>query len=277
MAPMKSLVRIVLEAAAPYRVLIAALVVLTAAICIDRGDGSARGSGAAQNMRASATATAVASILLFSGKGTSPEDVLAIEAVLDNNHLSYATVSSAQLNAMSTAQLREYRLFIIPGGNFIQIANNLTFGTTVNLRSAIDHGLNYLGICAGGFFAGHLRGYNSLDLTGGVQFRFYDAGRGIGKAVVSVAVAGGPALEQYWEYGPQLSGWGSAIGKYPDGTPAIVEGWYGRGWVILAGTHPEAPQKWLRGLSVKTSGGSDHGYASDLVRAALQQTMLPHY
>jgi glutamine amidotransferase-like uncharacterized protein len=273
---MKSPMPVFLEARAWYRVLIAGLVVLTSATFI-----AVRSGGPAQNVRAPATASPTSaeagSILLFSGKGTSPEDVLAIEAVLENNHLSYSTVDSWQLNAMSESRLREYRLFIMPGGNFIDIGNNLTSGTTVNLRNAIDHGLNYLGICAGGFFAGHLTGYNSLDLTGGVQFRFYDAGRGIGKAVVSVAVAGGPALDQYWEYGPQFSGWGSAIGKYPDGTPAIVEGSYGRGWVILAGTHPEAPQKWLRGLTLKTSGGIDNSYASAVVRAAFHRTMLQHY
>jgi glutamine amidotransferase-like uncharacterized protein len=66
------------------------------------------------------------------------------------------------------------------------------------------------------------------------------------------------------------------IGKYPDGTPAIVEGTSGRGWVILIGVHPEAPASWRRGLSFTTPVDVDHAYAVTIVRAALGRTWLPH-
>src|SRR6476620_2007784 len=68
-------------------------------------------------------------ILLFTGTGTSRGGVKAVESVLKARHLEYETVSSRQLNGMSEAQLRSYRLVIIPGGNYITIGKGLMPGT----------------------------------------------------------------------------------------------------------------------------------------------------
>ena len=166
----------------------------------------------------------IAPVLLFNGSGSSRGDVRAIETLLRNNHLKYSTVNSSQLNRMSASRLKEYRLVIVPGGNFIEIGNGLTSSTTTNIRTAVHGGLNYLGICAGAFFAGNSP-TNGLNLTSGVTFKFYSAeAQGIRKAAVPISVAGGPTLEHYWEDGPQLSGWGTVVGKYPDGRPQPVGG-----------------------------------------------------
>lgn len=216
-------------------------------------------------------------ILLFNGQGASPNDVLAIETILNSNHLNYSMVNSAQLNAMSDSQMWRHQLLIIPGGNFIDIGNNLTSATTANIRKAIRNGLNYLGICAGGFFAGN-SGYNGLDLTSGVRFGFYAAeSQGIRKAAVPIAGVGAPTLDHYWEDGPQFSGWGEVVGKYPDGTPAIVQGSCGKGWIVLAGVHPEAPESWRHGMTFNTPAGTDNAYAGILIQAALNRTSLSHY
>ena len=90
-------------------------------------------------------------ILLFNGTGTSPNDVKAIETILDSNHLNYSTVNSSQLNQMSESQIRGYRLLIVPGGNFIDMGHSLTSSTAANIRNAVQKGVNYLGICGGGF------------------------------------------------------------------------------------------------------------------------------
>jgi glutamine amidotransferase-like uncharacterized protein len=217
------------------------------------------------------------SILLFNGAGTSANDVAAVETILHDNHLAYTTVSSARLNEMGESQLMAYRLMIVPGGNFITMGDSLTPGTTANIHNAVQGGLNYLGICAGAFLAGH-GSYNSLNLTSGVRFGFYAAeNQGIRKAAVAIAGVGTPALEQYWEDGPQLAGWGAVVGKYPDGTPAIVEGTSGKGWMILTGVHPEAPATWRRGMTFATPASVDNAYAARLVSAALNRTWLSHY
>jgi hypothetical protein len=251
----------------PARVLIASLVLISTAFTAcgvrgDKGSMPARGASAA--------------VLLFNGTGTSPGDVAAVETILNSNHFDYSTVNSSQLNELSESRIREYRLLIVPGGNFIHIGNSLTSSATANIRHAVRNGLNYLGICAGGFFAGD-SGYNGLNLTSGVRFGFYAAeARGIRKAAVAISRPGAPALDQYWEDGPQFTGWGAVAGKYPDGTPAIVEGTFGSGWVILTGVHPEAPAAWRRGMTFATPVGVDNAYAGTLIRAALNRASLLH-
>src|SRR5689334_6623277 len=120
--------------------------------------------------------TDAAPILLFAGTGTSPGDVAALETILNTTHLAYDTVSSAELNSMAADGLRRYRLLIVPGGNFVDMGNGLTARTTMNIRDGVQHGLNYLGICAGAFLAGSFPPpYNHFNLTSGVQFGFYAA------------------------------------------------------------------------------------------------------
>lgn len=216
-------------------------------------------------------------ILLFAGAGTSSGDVEAVEAILDGNRFDYTTVDSRRLNAMSDAQLRAYHLLIVPGGNFIHIGNHLTPGAAANIRQAVRNGMNYLGICAGAFFAGNSP-YNGLNLTSGARFRFYAAeNQGIRKTAVSIASPGSPPLDQYWEDGPELTGWGEVAARYPDGTPAVVQGSFGTGGVVLSGFHPEAPASWRRGLSFTTPLAADHAYARTLIDAALKSTPLAHY
>ena len=218
-----------------------------------------------------------ASVLLFNGNGTSPGDVAAVENILRATHLSYTTANSRQLSALTPAQLAAYRLLIVPGGNFVEIGNSLTPVAVASVRNAVQGGLNYLGICAGAFFAGNSP-YNGLDLTSGVRFPFYAAeARGVRKAAVQIAIAGSSPLEQYWEDGPQLSGWGDVVAKYDDGSPAVAQGKFGNGWVLLLGTHPEAPDRWHSGLHFSASGTVARAYAATLIAAALNATPLPHY
>ncbi len=259
--------------------IIASLVLIsTAIIGCEKSSMSAKGA----NGSAAATSTppasgGVAPILLFNGTGTSPNDVEAVETILNMNHLNYSTSNSSQLNEMGESQMQEYRLLIVPGGNFVDIGKSLTSGTTANIRSAVQNGLNYLGICAGAFFAGNSP-YNGLNLTSGVRFGYYVAeNRGIRKTAVTITTPTAPSLDQYWEDGPQFAGWGEVVGKYPDGTPAVVEGTFGSGWVILSGVHPEAPERWRHGMTFTTPASEDNAYAGMLVHAALYHTSLPHY
>ena len=220
-----------------------------------------------------------APILLFTGNGTSAGDVAAVERILKDNHLEYATATSRQLNGMSESQLMAYRLMVVPGGNFIDMASSLT------PKHDYEHSR-----CRAGRpeLPGNLRGrvprrdghgyYNSVNLTSGVRFGFYGAeARGIRKAAVAIAGVGLPPIEHYWEDGPEFTGWGAVVGKYPEGAPAIVEGTSGKGWVILSGVHPEAPETWRRGMTFSTPASVANAYAGTLIQAALHGTSLPHY
>src|SRR5881394_4632854 len=83
-------------------------------------------------------------IILFNGSGTSPNDVEAIKNILSANHMDFILVNAAQLNELDTNQLKQYKLIIMPGGNFIDIGKSLTAETTNNIQNAVHQGLNYL-------------------------------------------------------------------------------------------------------------------------------------
>ena len=269
---------------APRHTLIVVCLALISSTFTACGIGGDKGNMSAKSADASADvpptmlqSSGAVPILLFNGTGTSPGDVAAVETILKSNDVHYSTANSSRLNAMGNSQIREYRLLIVPGGNFEKIGKSLAAGTAANIRSAVQNGLNYLGICAGAFFAGNSP-YNGLNLTSGARFRFYAAeDRGTRKTALAIATAGGPTLDQYWEDGPQLTGWGAVVGKYPDGTPAIVEGTFGSGWVILIGVHPEAPAAWRRDMTFNTPVGADNLYAGTLISAALNRVSLSHY
>lgn len=217
-----------------------------------------------------------APVLVFAGPGTNQNDVAAVEALLRADSLRYATVSARQLDAMDEAALRAHRLLIVPGGNFIDMGNGLAPATLATVRTAVSHGLNYLGLCAGAFLAAD-GAYRSFNLTNGVRFGFYEAERrGIRKAAVLITAADSSRREHYWEDGPALSGWGDVVARYPDGSPAIVQGHAGSGWVTLSGVHPEAPESWRRGMTFATPASEDQAYARRMIGAALRGTPLPH-
>ncbi|MEO5583417.1 MAG: BPL-N domain-containing protein [Saprospiraceae bacterium] len=97
-------------------------------------------------------------------------------------------------------------MIIIPDGNFIDIGKNLTKEISANIQKAVQEGLNYLGICAGGFLAGNTRN-NSFNISNDVQFKFYSMkDKGIRKDAVVITNADGSIIEHYWEDGPQCSG-----------------------------------------------------------------------
>jgi hypothetical protein len=217
-------------------------------------------------------------VLLYTGTGASSTDVSALEAVLGTLGVGYVTADSTQLNAMTEPQLGGYKLLIFPGGDSIMIGQSLTPNVASMIRGAVgQYGVHYLGICAGAFFGGYSV-YNGVDLTGGVSFNFYaDEFKGIHQEAVEISFPSSDSLDMYWQDGPQLSGWGSVVARFPDGTPAIVEGQSGKGFVIFTGVHPEAPASWRGSMVFTTPVSVDVAYAGTVVQAALNGTPLPHF
>lgn len=256
-------------------------IVTCLAIIISTGCGSPNGlpgvtQPSAANLAASASSTA--KILLFNGTGTTATDVAAVEDLLTSLKLAYKTANSSQMDGLTQAQLETYKLLIVPGGNSITIGHNLSKSATNNIHNAVvTGGLHYLGVCAGSFFGGYSI-YNGLNLTSGVWFNLYpNSGKGTGKTAVEISYPSGTKLDQYWQDGPQLNGWGKVVGKYPSGAPAIVEGASGKGWVLLSGIHAEAPANWRTGMTFTTSVAVDNQYFETMVVAAMNGTSLAHY
>ena len=217
-------------------------------------------------------------VLLFTGTGTTSSDVAAVTAVLNTLGLGFTTADSGHLNAMTEPQLGGYKLIIVPGGDSTIIGGNLSSSTAANIRGAVgDYGVHYLGICAGAFFGGYSI-YNGVNLTDGVSFNFYaDEFKGIHVESVLLSFPDGSPLDVYWQDGPQLSGWGQVIARFPDGTPAITEGMSGNGFVVFTGVHLEAPASWRGSLDFTTPESVDLTYAGTIVQAAYSGTPLSHF
>ena len=216
-------------------------------------------------------------VLIYNGSGTVSSDVTALESIVTSLGLSYRTANSSQLNSMSESQLLAYKLFIMPGGNSGTISRYLTKNTTANVHNAVSAGLNYLGMCAGAFTGSSSSWYNYFSFTSGRWFNVYNTGSGTGKRAMSISFPGGVKRDIYWQDGPNLNGWGKIVGKYPNGAPAITEGYWGKGFILFSAVHPEAPASWRYGMSFYTPLDVDLAYARTLVKSALNRTMLPHY
>jgi hypothetical protein len=236
------------------------------------------GSRGGQAMVLAPAIPAAEPVLLYNGVGTSSSDVAAIEGVLNTLKVGYLTADAGQLDAMSEAQLGGYKLLIVPGGDSIAIGENLSAGASATIRNAVaQYGVHYLGICAGAFFGGYSI-YNGVNLTSGVSFDFYaDENKGIHVEALEISFPSSTPLDVYWQDGPELSGWGDVVAKFPDGSPAIVEGGYGSGFVMFTGVHLEAPAGWRSGLNFTTPLSVDVAYADTVVQAALTGTSLPHF
>ncbi len=81
----------------------------------------------------------------------------------------------------------------------------------------------------------------------------------------------------YWEDGPELSGWGAVVAKFPDGTPAIVEGQSGKGFVVFTGVHLETPESWRGSMPFRTPVAVDLAYAGTVFQSALNGAPLAHF
>jgi hypothetical protein len=209
-------------------------------------------------------------ILLFEGDGVSPGSAAAIARILRQLDLAFTSLNSRDMNAMKPDRLRSFSLLIIPGGNFEVIGKALSAQASANIRAGVQAGLNYLGLCAGAFFAG-ASPYNGANLTDGVRFNFHAlSAQGIRKTVVPITIAGRPPVEHYWEDGPELSGWGEPVALYPDGTPAVVQGRIGKGWVVLTGVHPEADESWRKGMGFTQPADASLAFAKELILAAYE-------
>src|SRR5216684_153599 len=217
-------------------------------------------------------------VLLYAGTGTTPGDVSVIEGILKNLNIGYLKADQNQLDAMTEPQLGGYTLLIVPGGDSRIIGENISANATATIHNAVaQYGLHYLGICAGAFFGGASI-YNGLDLTSGVSFDLYaDEFKGIHLEPVEITRASDSPLDVLWNDGPQLSGWGGVVARYPDGTPAIAEGTLGNGFVMLVAVHLEAPASWRQGMTFTTPVSVDVAYAGTVIQAALSGTSLPHF
>lgn len=221
-------------------------------------------------------ATPSPQVLLYDGAGSTEGDVSALSSLLMSLGYSYTTANEIQINAMTRSQFDQYKLILWPGGNSITMGDALTTATTANIHNAVVlDGVSYLGFCAGAFMAETSTIYNTFKLAT-TYFNFYNENA---IEMVNISFPGGKSDDiVYWD-GPQLTGWGQVVGKYPNGEPAIAQDFVGskQGFVVISGVHPEAVLDWDVMGYTQSQVAQDHSNAMTLISAALNKTPLSHF
>lgn len=224
-------------------------------------------------------------VLLFNGVGISTSDWQTTEQILKSNGFTYRLANSSQLNAMSLDQITSHGVMIFPGGYGNQISNGLTQATRLRLREAVRvHGVGYVGFCAGAWVAvdpevdlDQVASYG-FGIAEGAHLNLYHPNGSTPTAdMVDVTFADGSHRDLVWWGGPYTSEWtNGVVARYKTGEPAISQTWAGKGFVVVSGPHPEAPQGW-RNTAGSDSDGLDYDIAVDMIKAALNKQPLPAF
>ena len=220
-------------------------------------------------------------VMLFAGTGTWSTEVSSIESILKSNKLTYSKLNSAQLNALTAKELAQYGLLIFPGGAGGTQAKSLSSQSHAELRSAVqDYGVSYLGFCAGAFIAvapapdpGQDVSYG-LGIVNGPELDYYFLEYQLNPDVAMTLenFADGSQRDLLWYGGPVTPNTpGGVIARYPNGDPAITQLVSGKGFVIVSGPHPAAPQTVKDSFGLLDSDGSDEQLTWSLISSALYQ------
>lgn len=225
--------------------------------------------------------------LVYAGDAAAYGDPEAITSILDSKKMTYQTVSSSELDSMSLEELTSYGMIIWPGGYAGQMSSSLQEATRNKIRRAVtEYGVSYVGICAGAFIAvsapaktgaaGPSWGLNILtdskDPTNLLPY-YHLEDEGTEDAMVDLKMADGKTRSLVWWGGPYLPEVPKGVvARYADtNQPAIIQTWAGKGFVILSGPHPEAPDNWRTKLGLNDSDGSDQDIAANMFIAGLNQ------
>ena len=136
------------------------------------GDGSVKSSSASNCKVTDGT-----DVIIYVGEGTTGTTQMWAEALIDfwktgrrykedtaplndtrtiwigEPSLNYVTLTLAEFNSCNAASLAKASLFLMPGGNAYELQRNLGSSGKTKLTQFLDQGGNYLGICAGGYYA----------------------------------------------------------------------------------------------------------------------------
>lgn len=222
--------------------------------------------------------------LLFAGDGTWGVEVSSLESILKSHNSTYKKVTSAQLDALSLDELAQFGVLIFPGGSGGSQADSLSSATHARLRAAVqERGVSYIGFCAGAFIAvapapapGRDVSYG-LGIVPGEVLEYYYLEYQINPdiAMTLATFADGSTHDLLWYGGPVTPNTpGGVIAKYPNGDPAISQTFSGKGFVIISGPHPAAPQSVRNSYGLDDSDGTDFELTWKLISSAMRQQPL---
>jgi glutamine amidotransferase-like uncharacterized protein len=216
--------------------------------------------------------------LIYDGVSSATGAPEAIVDILESRGLTYETVGASELDRMSIEDLTKFGVLVWPGGYAGQMSSALSSQTRKNIQAAVQaRGVSFVGFCAGAFIAVSPDTSWGFSLVKQKTLDYYHLElEGTTDAMVNVEFSDGSSRSLVWWGGPYLPEFpGGVIARYSDnGQPAIAQTWAGRGLVILAGPHPEAPQNWRTKLGLSDPDGLDQETAGQMLEAAITRVPM---
>lgn len=198
------------------------------------------------------------SIALYSGRGTDEECLRATQNMLE---WTGYRVTRIEAPAINSGALDTFDALCVPGGNMYQYAEDISARGKNNIRSFIERGGGYVGICGGAYLAASevvwrgeqlamtpLRLYQGSAVGPIKEIFLYPE---YGMCQVNITPSGHPIAQSEPDSMWVLYYWGPALNPVPDapvdvlgsyeigGRPAMLAFGYGSGRVFLSGVHPE--------------------------------------
>lgn len=202
-------------------------------------------------------------VAVFHDSGVSKNSITTLLAVVSTfPELQVAEITAAEIHS---GKLAEFKVVVFPGGSGSKIAATLEEVGRKEVKSFVDRGGGFLGICAGAYLATadydwslHILDARVIDRahwargTGDVEVRLTEPGQrllGAGSDHQTIlywqgpllAPAGKPEIPDYETLGTfatDIAKNGAPKGVMP-GTTAIACGTYGSGRVFCFSPHPE--------------------------------------
>lgn len=241
--------------------------------------------------------------------GTKPRILIYQDYVNNNGQLYHALVERYGYSAVGFCDAAAIiagildpmvKLFIMPGGADLYYCEKLNGAGNRMIRSYVENGGNYLGICAGAYYAcDNIEWAKGTDkeISGPRELKFYGGTatgpvneliQGLNNSWLASTTISTDILSTsvYYEAGPLFAEPKAATekviaryGSLPGQPPAIVENQIGKGRVILSSPHIERqfPAAWSD-LYTLNNAHYDHMHKvyKNLSRDAAQQKLLWH-
>lgn len=205
--------------------------------------------------------------IIYAGPGACPPNdgdcARAAAVIAQKAGYSVAYIYPGQITLQN---LKTAKLYIQPGGEALIVNQHLKPSEMTALRQFVYEGGNYIGFCAGAFFAGPwLDDYDTIPGLNIVPAYTYGYGKDKKPIILRVNWSNQKRY-MYFQDGaafkvePRYQRF--VVAQYESTrTPAVMYSYFGSGKVALAGVHPEAPTWWAKSDGLYDPDGDDSLFA----------------